>query len=145
MRTLGEFDPHLSVRFEQDAGGGVTLRISPRQARSMVSATESVPPPAEDVQRIRVGGGVQAMKIVKQITPAYPALAKQAGLQGLVRMNVVIGKDGKPANIRVEAGHPLLIPAAMEALRQWEYAPTLLNGNPVEVVTQVDVNFALAQ
>ena len=76
--------------------------------------------------------------------PAYPPLAKKAGIQGTVTLHTSIGKDGRVVDVQAISGHPLLIPAAVDAVKQWEYKPTLLNGNPVEVLTQVDVNFTLA-
>src|SRR5581483_7611671 len=111
------------------------------------------PPPPKAVeapkpvtpQRIRVGGNVQQAKLVKQPRPVYPPLAKQARIQGVVRLNAIIGKDGTIQNLTVSTGHPLLVPAALEAVKQWVYKPTLLNGEPVEVVTQIDVNFTLSQ
>ena len=63
----------------------------------------------------------------------------------MVRLNAIIGKDGTIQNLKVISGHPLLVPAAMEAVKQWVYKPTLLNGEPVEVVTSIDVNFTLSQ
>ena len=62
-----------------------------------------------------------------------------------MRFNAVIGRDGTIQNLTLASGHPLLVPAATEAVRQWVYQPTLLNGEPVEVVTQIDVNFTLSQ
>ena len=73
------------------------------------------------------------------------SLAKQARIQGVVRLNAIIGKDGTIQNLTVATGHPLLVPAALEAVKQWVYRPTLLNGEAVEVVTQIDVNFTLSQ
>jgi periplasmic protein TonB len=108
------------------------------------------PPPApKEVkaapQRIRVGGNVQQAKLVRQPRPVYPPLAKQARIQGVVKLNAIISRDGTIQNLTVISGHPLLTPSAMEAVKQWVYAPTLLNGEPVEVVTQIDVNFTLSQ
>src|SRR5438445_3597416 len=118
---------------------------------SVPSAAPPPPPPPPvkkeepKVSRIRVGGNVQQAKLVKQPRPVYPPLAKQARIQGVVRLNAIIGKDGTIQDIKAASGHPLLVPAALEAVRQWVYKPTLLNGNPVEVVTVVDVNFTLSQ
>jgi protein TonB len=119
---------------------------------SIPSAAPPPPPPPvkQEVkpatpQRIRVGGNVQQAKLVRQPKPVYPPLAKQARIQGTVRLNAIIGKDGTIQNLTVISGHPLLVPSAMEAVKQWVYAPTLLNGEPVEVVTQIDVNFTLSQ
>jgi protein TonB len=96
-------------------------------------------------QRIRVGGNVQAAMLIRQPKPLYPPLAKQARIQGTVRFNAIIGKDGTIQNLQLVSGHPLLVPSATEAVRQWVYKPTLLNGEPVEVQTQIDVNFTLSQ
>jgi TonB family protein len=96
-------------------------------------------------ERIRVGNMVQERNLITQVDPLYPPLAMQARIQGLVRFNVVIGKDGRVANMQLVSGHPLLVAAAQNAVGQWVYKPTLLNGEPVEVVTQVDVNFTLSQ
>jgi TonB family protein len=94
---------------------------------------------------IRVGGNVQSMKLKNKVAPVYPPLAKQARIQGTVRFMVRIDKQGKIANMELIAGHPLLVTAAQEAVRQWEYETTMLNGNPVEVMTQVDINFTLSE
>ena len=115
------------------------------------SVPQAAPPPPPVVaapkpvapQRIRVGGNVQQAKLLNQPKPVYPPLAKQARIQGTVRFNAIIGRDGAIANLQVVSGHPLLVPSALEAVRQWKYQPTLLNGEPVEVVTQIDVNFTL--
>ncbi len=109
------------------------------------------PPPVKEApkpvtpQRIRVGGNVQQAKLIRQPRPTYPPLAKQARIQGTVRFNAIIGKDGTIQNLTLVSGHPLLVPSATEAVKQWVYQPTLLNGEPVEVVTQIDVNFTLSQ
>jgi protein TonB len=105
------------------------------------------PPPKKEAipQRIRVGGNVQQAKLVRQPRPVYPPLAKQARIQGVVRLSAIISRDGTIQHLEVVSGHPLLIPSALEAVKQWVYQPTLLNGEPVEVVTQIDVNFTLSQ
>jgi protein TonB len=95
-------------------------------------------------QRIRVGGNVIQANLIKRVAVVYPPLAKQARIQGVVHLTAVISKDGTIQNLQVISGHPLLVPAAMEAVKQWVYKPTLLNNEPVEVITQVDVNFTLS-
>ncbi|MDP2998382.1 MAG: TonB family protein [Bryobacterales bacterium] len=114
------------------------------------SVPQAAPPPPPMAapkpvapQRIRVGGNVQQARLLNQPKPTYPPLAKQARIQGTVRFNAIIGRDGAIQNLTVVSGHPLLVPSALEAVRQWKYQPTLLNGEPVEVVTQIDVNFTL--
>ncbi|MGD0199407.1 MAG: energy transducer TonB [Bryobacteraceae bacterium] len=113
--------------------------------------TEPPPPPPprretrREVQRIRVGGNVQQARLIRRVDPVYPPLARQARIQGVVRFTAVIGADGTVRNLQLVSGHPLLVPAAQEAVRTWQYQPTLLNGEPVEVVTQIDVQFLLGQ
>jgi protein TonB len=108
------------------------------------------PPPVKEApkpatpSRIRVGGNVQQASLLRQQKPVYPPLAKQARIQGTVRFEAVIAKDGTIQNLRVVSGHPLLVQAATDAVKQWVYKPTLLNNEPVEVVTTIDVNFTLA-
>src|SRR5260370_82735 len=109
------------------------------------------PPPVKAVekpvnpQRIQVGGNVIQANLIRKITPVYPQLAKQARIQGVVKFTAIIGKDGTIQNLTLISGHPLLLEAARQAVSQWQYKPTLLNGEPVEVVTTIDVNFTLSQ
>src|ERR1035438_6845376 len=89
------------------------------------------PPPAPNPvtpQRIRVGGNVQQAKLIRQPKPIYPPLAKQARISGVVKLNAIIGKDGTIPNLPAASAPPLRVPAAMEAVKQWVYQPTLLNG-----------------
>ena len=94
---------------------------------------------------IPVSTGVQAAKLITQVNPIYPALARQARVTGKVRLTAIIGRDGAIRNLQIMSGHPLLTPAAIEAVKQWRYQPTLLNDEPVEVITQIDVNFTLSR
>jgi protein TonB len=82
--------------------------------------------------------------LVRKILPAYPPLARTAGVQGQVVLQAVISKQGAIENLKVVAGHPMLVQAAIEAVRQWRYRPYVLNNEPVEVETQITVNFSLA-
>ena len=82
--------------------------------------------------------------LVKKVLPAYPPLARSARIQGTVVLQAMISKQGTIENLRLSAGHRLLAPAAIEAVRQWRYRPYILNGEPVEVDTQITVNFSLA-
>ena len=101
--------------------------------------TAALPAP---VKRVRVGSQAQAAKLVFQPKPEYPALARSAHVQGTVRLEVVVAKDGTVEKLRVLAGHPLLVEAAEAAVERWRYQPTVLNSSPIEVVTEVDVDFA---
>ena len=103
------------------------------------------PPKPVTPKRITIGGNVQSAKLVRQPRPVYPPLAKQARISGTVKLAALISKDGTIQDLKVISGHPLLIPSALEAVKQWVYQPTLLNGEPVEVSTQIDVNFTLSQ
>jgi bla regulator protein blaR1 len=115
--------------------GEYHMTVNPLLAKSAASpAPESI---------LRVASSVQERKLISKVDPIYPPLAMQARLQGVVRFNVVIGKDGRVSNVNLVSGHPLLVAAARDTVRQWVYKPTLLNGDPVEVVTEVGVNFTL--
>jgi len=100
---------------------------------------EAGPPPF-----IKIGGNVAQANLLSQAKPVYPAQAKAARVQGIVTFTATIGKDGHIENLELVSGPPLLVQAAMEAVRQWVYKPTLLNGQPVTVVTTIDVNFTLS-
>jgi protein TonB len=100
---------------------------------------------ADPPQKIRIGGNVQAANLISKVNPVYPPEAKHAGTEGIVRLAVDIGPDGKVVSVNAQSGPDVLVQAAVEAVKQWTYKPTLLNGEPVEVLTTVDVNFTLSQ
>jgi TonB family protein len=85
---------------------------------------------------------VQAARILNRVQPVYPPLARQTRISGTVRLHAIIGKDGTIQSLEVMSGHPLLQQAALDAVRQWRYQPTLLNGEPVDVDTTIDVIFS---
>jgi TonB family protein len=93
----------------------------------------------------RIGSNVMAANLIHKVAPEYPSLARQARIQGTVRFAAMIGKDGSIESLNLISGHPLLVDAAKTAVQQWQYKPTLLNGEPVRVATTVDVNFALQE
>jgi protein TonB len=107
------------------------------------SANTAIPKVATP-QRVRVSTGVATGLLIKKVTPNYPQLAKQARIQGTVVLQAEISKDGTIQNLQLISGHPMLAPAAIEAVRQWRYKPYLLNGEPVAVETTVQVNFSLS-
>jgi TonB family protein len=123
---------------EESAGGGESASAPPPPPPTSTS-------PESRVRRIRVGGNVQAANLIKKAVPKYPKEAKKAGIQGAVRFQVILSTDGTVQSLQLVSGHPLLVDAARGAIQQWVYRPTLLNGEPVEVVTTVDVNFTLTQ
>jgi periplasmic protein TonB len=101
------------------------------------------PPPKATPSRIRVGGNVAAAKLIRQVTPIYPTIAKTAHISGTVVLHAIIAKDGTIQELTYVSGPPLLMRNAMDAVRQWRYNPTLLNGEPVEVDTTISVVFTL--
>lgn len=126
----------------------VQKALDAKKAEVVTNAPAPPPPPSPTGgsgggQRIRVGPGMQRENLIRSVDPVYPPLALQARIQGTVRFTAIIGRDGRIQNLQLVSGHPLLVQAAREAVSQWEYRPTLLNGEPVEVVTQIDVNFPL--
>jgi len=102
------------------------------------------PPPKPDApKRVVVSGGVQEAKLINKVQPVYPAIARQARIQGIVKIHAIISKDGSIQQLEVVSGPPLLIQAATSAVKQWRYKPTLLSDQPVEVDTYIDVIFSL--
>jgi protein TonB len=104
---------------------------------------EAPPPPPPPAQPVRVGGNIRQPTKTKNVNPVYPAIAQSARVQGVVIIEAVIGPDGKVQDARVIRSIPLLDQAALEAVRQWEFTPTLLNNQPVPVIMTVTVNFSL--
>lgn len=102
------------------------------------------PQPPQAVRQLRVGTMEAAMALSRP-QPVYPHLAKIARIQGVVRLEAIISKAGTIERLQVLSGHPTLIQAALDAVQQWRYRPTILNGEPVEVVTTIDVHFTLSQ
>jgi protein TonB len=98
--------------------------------------------PAEPA-RYKVGGVVHLARLVHRVDPVYPPIARQARISGVVELTGVIGVDGRIRELRIVKGHPFLANAALEAVRQWVYEPTLLNGETVEVIAPITVNFLL--
>lgn len=122
--------------------GTVGVDIAPRAAH-LPSQDRVESRPESIADGIRVDGAVQQAKLLEQPPPVYPPLAKQARVSGVVRLKAIIAQDGTVEKLTVLSGHPLLVPAAMQSVKQWVYQPTLLNGKPVKVATQVEVNFTL--
>jgi periplasmic protein TonB len=95
-------------------------------------------------KRMRISQGVTTGMLVRKIEPKYPLIAQQARIQGQVVLNAIISKAGEIENLEVVSGHPMLVPAAIDAVKQWHYRPFLLNGEPIEVETTVTVTFHIA-
>ena len=138
-QAVHEFDSHLAVGV--GSRGGTEMQISIMAPGASPAMALAPAPPGS----IRVGGDKQQAMLVSQPRPVYPPLAKQARVQGTVSLQAIIGPDGHVQNLTVISGHPLLVQAALDAVKDWVYKPTLLNGNPVTVVTVIDVNFTLSE
>jgi periplasmic protein TonB len=135
--------------------GGVPGAVVGSGIGDLQSSLPNLPPPPPPVkkvapvepaapQRIQVGGQVEAALLIHEVQPVYPLLARRAQIFGIVHMKAVIGKDGSVQDLTVMSGRPLLVPAAMEAVKQWRYQPTYLNGKPAKVSTEIDVRFTLS-
>jgi len=106
---------------------------------SVAATVPKLAPP----QRVRISQGVTKGLLIHRVEPAYPTLAKAARVQGEVLLRAVIDKNGDIQDLTLISGHPMLVPSAIEAVKQWRYKPYLLNGQPVEVETTINVIFAL--
>jgi protein TonB len=107
------------------------------------NAVQPPPVPAPVAHPPRVSAMMQGY-LVHRVEPVYPVLAKAARIQGPVRLKAIISRQGTIENLQVLLGHPMLVTAAVEAVRQWRYRPYILNGDPVEVETEITVNFVLS-
>jgi len=108
-------------------------------------APGGLPPPPKPVERLRIGGNVMAANIIRKVDPVYPQIAKTAHISGTVVLHAIIAKDGTIQELTFVSGPPLLMRAAMDAVKQWRYKPTLLNTQPVQVDTTITVIFNLGE
>ncbi len=138
-KQVAEVDTTVHLVWQPTGRNDGTVTVRAEMASGATAEGGQQPP-----QRLRVGQNVEAANLVRKITPVYPAAAKQQGIQGTVRLEIVIGRDGQVKSTELISGQPLLAAAAIDAVKQWVYRPTLLNGDPVEVATTVNVNFTLA-
>jgi protein TonB len=127
--------------------GGTGTAMSP-VFTDLLAPPAPAPPAAKPaapaaVPRVRLGGQILQGKLIYAPKPSYPVLALRARVEGQVQLAAVIARDGAVLNLTVVSGHPLLVQAALDAVRHWRYAPTLLNGDPVEVISTIVVNFTL--
>jgi protein TonB len=114
-------------------------------SNTVPSILTSAPVPKLEVtaQPIRISSGSAQQLVVHQVVPRYPTAARQLHVQGTVVLQAVIGKDGSVQSLHALTGHPLLIPAAVDAVKQWRFKPYNLNGVPVEADTQINVKFGI--
>ncbi len=110
----------------------------------IISSTPVSVPKIATPQRVRVSSGVIAGQGLSQPQPTYPPLAKQARISGKVILHALISKEGTIEGLTLVSGHPMLAPSAIEAVKRWKYRPYLLNGEPVQVDTTIEVNFNLS-
>ena len=116
---------------------GQPFNVAPTMARPTAQTYDRYQAP------VRVGGDIREPRKLKNVAPVYPAVAQTARITGVVIMDIIVGRDGRVTDAKVLRSIPLLDQAAVDAVRQWEFEPTLLNGVPVEVVMTVTVNFSL--
>ena len=143
MITEDEPPPTMSSGVVGGVPGGVPGGQMGGVLGGIISSTP-VAVPKVAPSRVRVSQGVVSGLAISQPKPLYPQMARMARVQGAVVLQAVISKSGAIENLRVVSGHPMLQQSALDAVRQWRYRPYLLNGEPVEVETQITVNFNLA-
>ena len=142
IEAPAEIAPETGFDLRQAEGivGGITGGVVGGIVGGLLTAPPPPPPPAEPV---RVGGNISPPEKTRNVEPRYPPVAQAARVSGVVILEAVIGPDGRVTDVKILRSVPLLDEAAIEAVRQWEYSPTLLNGVPVPVIMTVTVNFQL--
>ena len=143
VQAPSEIKPETGLDVSQERVATVTGDIGGVVGGIPGGVPEAPPPPPPPPAPVRVGGAIQPPKKVSDQTPTYPPIAQSARVQGVVILEATIGPDGRVQDVRVLRSIPLLDAAAIEAVRQWQYTPTLLNGVPVPVIMTVTVNFTL--
>jgi len=137
----------VKARYGEDRpfywGGFVLVGSDKSHGASEIPSPTLAPKGDSTVTRTAVNGNEQAAKIIELVEPVYPPLARQARIQGTVRLHAIIGTDGRIEELEAISGHPLLIQSAIDAVRKWRYAPTSVNGQPADVETIIDVVFSL--
>jgi protein TonB len=121
----------------------VRVTPAPPLAKPVVHASAATPEPTPNIIRVKQGGLVHLGPLVHRVEPRYPPLARQMRVEGVVELVGVVGIDGRIRELNLKGGHPLLAPAAIEAVRQWIYEPTTLNGDRVEIIAPITVTFRL--
>lgn len=130
----------------EDLGPGVAVGVLPGEGTPVIDAPVAPPAPLpKQREPVHIGGNIRAPAKVRDAQPMYPVLAQTARIEGVVILEAVLDEAGRVQNLRVLRSHPMLEQAAVDAVRQWEYTPTLLNGVPVRVVMTVTVMFKLTR
>ena len=138
-------EPDMSAGMTGGVPGGVAGGSMGGVLGGVIGGMGGAPPPPKPklTGPLRVGGNVQAARIINRVQPVYPPLARQTRISGTVRLHAIIGKDGTIQQLEVMNGHPLLQQAALDAVRQWRYKPTLLSGIPTETPITIRIEFRL--
>jgi protein TonB len=142
-----EAPPPMTAAVIGGVTGGVPGGVPGGVLGGVLGNIASLPPPLPKPaapEKLRVSSGVAAGNLIHVIQPQYPPLARQARIQGTVKLQAVIGKDGGIENLRVVSGHKMLAQAALDAVKQWRYKPYYLNGEPCEVEFEINVEFKLS-
>jgi TonB family protein len=144
IAAIRNFDEHLAETWSEVEPNAHDLTIFPANESERAGFRTGSPPSARPLDP-GAGPFINLLHLTPKtsVQPFYPQLAKQAHIQGVVKLNATIGKEGNVVNLTVITGHPLLVPAAFDAAKQWTYEPTLVNGAPVQRQTEIDINFSL--
>lgn len=148
LRGFASFQKRFEIKPGQTVRENIFMSVGNVVSSTVVIASGSPKPPVvpQTPQRIRVGGNVIAPNLISQVKPVYPEKARDAGIEGTVHLRGIIGVEGAFITLRVVSSSDVdLANAAFEAVRQWRYRPALLNNQPIEVSTEIDVEFKLAQ
>lgn len=138
-------EPEPTIDLSSPGGTASRLGDSGILADLFSSSAPGPPSPPKPAARIRVGGVIEAARLIHQTMPSYPAIARTAHVQGTVVLHAVIGKDGSITSLQYVSGPPLLVKAAEDAVSTWRYQPLVLNGEPTEVETEISVVFTLSE
>ena len=138
---------NFALSGDDDARGSVTdAPVEASTGGDVIGVIAPAPAPGSPMpKRVRVSSGVEQGLLLTKVQPEYPADAREARIQGVVILQATIDNEGNIAQLELISGHPMLAPAAIEAVKQWKYRPYLLNGDPVQVETQIQVNFTLSE
>jgi periplasmic protein TonB len=143
MMSAGKLGLAFVVLIVLSAGSGLAAGRSQDQGNPPAAQADATPQ-SQVPQRIHVSIGVTSGLLVKKVQPKYPKKARTDGIQGTVVLHVLISEAGDIETAELVSGHPLLAPAAIKAVKQWKYKPYLLEGKPVKVETEIEVNFTLS-
>jgi protein TonB len=148
VATINEVEPPPQVSYDSgtgvvgstgdDGGGDALNRLGIGR-----TAVAPLPPPTPTIRTFRTSSILEG-SLIRRVQPVYPPLARSVRVQGAVVLAALIGKEGAIENLRLVSGHPMLVPAAIAAVSQWRYKPYILNGEAIEVETQITVNFILS-